>query len=174
MVLFEEGKFIRKHYMIRPMLQIKYLAAVLSAITLTAVATYFAFWSSLVHSAGLEQMSAGDMVALERAYQINFIWVVLILVASFGLMSVIVFHRLVGPIYVIQRALKKISEGDITQDVCLRKNDELKDTAVELQNMIENIRDAVLDDRKKLQDVSDKLPADVKEKLSTVTEWFKI
>ena len=168
-----EEKFVRKHYIIRPMLQIKYLLTVVGVIAFTAMATYFAFWSSLMHSAGLEQLSAGDMMALERAYQINFIWVVLIIVASFGIMSVIVFHRLVGPIYVIQKALKHIAEGDLSQDISLRKKDELKDTAGELQNMIENIRDAVLDDRKKLQDISVNLPDDIKEKLSTVTKWFK-
>jgi len=171
---FFERRFIRKNYMIRPALQIKYLATVIGVIALTAAATYFAFWSSLVHSAGLEQLSAGDMTALERAYQINFIWVVIVLVAAFGIMSVLVFHRLVGPIYVMERAIKNLSRGDLSQDVSLRKNDELKDTAGELQNMIENIRDAVLEDRRKIQDISAKVPVDVKNSLSTVTKWFKI
>ena len=170
---FFEGRVIRKNYIVRPALQIKYLATVIAVIALTAAATYFAFWSSLVHSAGLEQLSAGDMRALERAYQINFIWVVLVLVAAFGIMSVLVFHRLVGPIYVLERAIKNIARGDLSQDVSLRKRDELKDTAGELQNMIENIRDAVLEDRRKIQEVSAKVPADVKHTLSTVTQWFK-
>jgi methyl-accepting chemotaxis protein len=171
---FFEGRMIRKNYIVRPVLQIKYLATVICVITLTAVATYFAFWSSLVRSAGLEQLSAGDMKAFERAYQINFIWVVVVLVAAFGIMSVLVFHRLVGPIFVMQRAMKNLANGDLSQDVSLRKNDELKDTAGELQNMIDHIRDAVLEDRKKIQDVSAKLPSDVKHTLSTVTQWFKL
>jgi methyl-accepting chemotaxis protein len=171
---FFDGRVLRKNYIVRPVLQIKYFAAVISVTALTAVATYFAFWSSLVRSAGLEQLSSGDMKALEHAYQINFIWVVVVLVAAFGIMSVLVFHRLVGPIYVMQRAMKNLSNGDLSQDVTLRKNDELKDTAGELQNMIENIRDAVLEDRKKIYEVSSKVPDDVKHSLSTVTQWFKL
>jgi methyl-accepting chemotaxis protein len=165
---------MRKHYIVRPALQIKYLATVVCVIALTAVATYFAFWSSLVRSAGLEQLSAGDMKAFEHAYQINFIWVVMVLVAAFGIMSVLVFHRLVGPIFVMQRAMRNLSRGDLSQDVSLRKNDELKDTAGELQNMIEHIRDAVIEDRKKIQEVSGKVPDDIKHTLSTVTQWFKL
>jgi methyl-accepting chemotaxis protein len=134
---------------------------------------YFAFWSSLMHSEGLERLSAGDMMALERAYQLNFIWLVLILIAAFGILSIIIFHRLVGPIYVFEKAIKSLAEGDLTSNVSLRRNDELKETAAELQNMIENIRDNVLEDRKKIKEAMEKSPGEIKDKLSSVTQWFK-
>lgn len=164
---------MRVNYMVRASLQIKYLIVVAAIITLTAISMYFAFCSSLIHSAGLELMSAGDMTALERAYQTNFVWVVLILTAAFGLLSFFIFHRLVGPIFVFERAIRNLASGDLTTNVSLRKNDELKDTAVELQKMIDNIRDAVLEDRKKIKEIMEKSPADVKEQLSGLTRWFK-
>ena len=164
---------LRTNYIVSPKLQLKYLAAVIAIIILTAVSMYFVFWSSLIHSPGLDRLSAGDVTALEHYYQLNFVWVILILIAAFGLLSVFVFHRIVGPLFVFDRAVKNLSSGDLTSDVSLRKNDELKESAAELQNMIDNIRDAVLEDRRKIKEVMDKSPSDVKEKLSSVTRWFK-
>ncbi len=164
---------LRTNYIVSPKLQLKYLAAVISIIVLTSIAMYFVFWSSLVHSSGLDRLSAGDVTELEHAYQLNFVWVVLILLAAFGILSVFVFHRIVGPLFVFDRAIKNLSAGDLTSDVSLRKHDELKESATELQNMLDNIRDAVLEDRKNIKEIMEKSPDDVKEKLSSVTRWFK-
>jgi len=163
----------RFHYIVRPALQFKYVVAVVAVVVLTSIALYFSFWSSLIHSAGLERLSAGDMMALERAYQVNFAWVVLILLAAFGLLSIIIFHRIVGPLYVFEQSLKNIASGDLTMDRSLRKHDELKEIAVALSSMIDNIRGAVVKDRKIIKEVMDNSPADTKEKLSSVTQRFK-
>ena len=163
----------RFHYIVRPALQLKYVVAVVVIISLTALALYFSFWSSLIHSAGLERLSAGDMRALERAYQTNFAWVVVILLCAFGLLSIYIFHRIAGPLYVFERAIKNLATGDLTTDISLRKHDELKEIAGELQGMIDNIRDAVIEDRKIIKEAAENSPAAVKEKLSSVTKWFK-
>ena len=134
----------RKTFIVRPRLQFKYLALSLMVVCLTALAVYYVFWSSLVTSPGMEELNSGEVRALQYAYQTNFIWVVLIIVVAIGFISIFYFHRLIGPIYMIGKTVKTIGTGDLTVTVHSRKKDELKDISVHLQDMIDNIRRAVV------------------------------
>lgn len=169
---------IRTRFILKPRIQLKYLLVSLTAICFTGLAVYYAFWSSMVNSSGMEELSAGEWLALERAYNTGFIWVILILALAVGFLSTFYFHRIVGPIYVFENLLKSLSAGDLTVSVHSRKNDELKDMASELQNMITNMCKAITDDRqtideiKRLIDTGDFSKA--KEKLTALTRWYKI
>ena len=90
---------MRKHFIVKPKIQMKYLFITVLAVIATGLAVYFALWSSLVNSAGLEQFTAGEWKALERAYQMSFLWVLVIIVIGFGLESLVIFHRVIGPVF---------------------------------------------------------------------------
>ena len=121
----------RRTIFIRPRLQIKYLISSLLVVCLTALAVYYVFWSSLITSPGLDSLSAGEMRALQYAYQTSFVWVVLIILIAIGFLSIFYFHRLVGPIYVFGKIVKALAAGDLTAAMHTHKNDELKDLATE-------------------------------------------
>lgn len=66
----------------------------------------------------------------------------LILLGFIGLTLFTVFsvtHKYYGPIVAINRFVKAISEGDYSQRVVLRKQDELQDLAAKLNHMAESI-----------------------------------
>lgn len=169
---------LRKRYIIKPRLQIKYLIMALIVVCLTGAAVYYAFWSSLIRSAGMEQLSSGEIMALEHAYQTSFIWVVIILVSAIGLESIFLFHRIIGPIFVFERAVRKLANGDLTAFVHSRKHDELKEMAAQMQKLIANLRTTVTDDRRRIEeiraaiDTGDAVTA--KAKLAELTQWFKL
>ena len=169
---------LRKTFILKPRLQLKYLVLSLVVVCLTGLAVYYAFWSSLVSAPGLEQLSAGEWRALQRAYQNSFIWVVVILVFIVGLETIFLFHRLFGPLYVFEKVLKSLSTGDLTASVHSRKNDELKEMAAQIQGMIGNMSSAVEEDRRRIGDINRQIDegklSEAKENLSRLTCWYKI
>ncbi|MDX1593821.1 MAG: methyl-accepting chemotaxis protein [Gammaproteobacteria bacterium] len=58
--------------------------------------------------------------------------------------SLIASHRIAGPVFVLERALRRLAEGDLTQEVRLRKGDNFHDT-VEIFNLaIADLRERVI------------------------------
>lgn len=168
----------RTRFIIKPLIQFKYLVIALTVICLTAISVYYSFWSSLIKSAGMECLSSGEWIALQRAYNTSFIWIILIVTLAVGLISTFFFHKIVGPIYVFENLIKTLSSGDFRVYPHSRKNDELKDLAVELQNMIVNISQTVKNDRQSINEVNELIDigeiVKAKKKLSTVTQWYRI
>jgi HAMP domain-containing protein len=169
---------MRKHFIVKPKIQIKYLFITVLAVVVTGLAVYFAMWSSLVNSAGLEQFTAGEWKALERAYQMSFLWVLIILVIGFGLESLVIFHRIIGPVFKFESIFRMLAAGDLSLVFSLRKHDELHDMEQEVQKMIVNFKNTVSEDRKKVEQAIALLNQgnvpEAKSVLSAVTRWFKV
>jgi methyl-accepting chemotaxis protein len=168
----------RKHFIIKPRLQIKYMLISFLVVCVTAMAVYYVFWSSLVRAAGMDQLSGGEMSALHHAYNVSFVWVVVILGAAIGVESIFFFHRLIGPIFVLEHIIKSIAAGNFNVSMHLRKHDELKDTELRMQEMIANIRTAVRDDRARIEEIRALLGqgkiSQVSDALTAIGRWYKL
>lgn len=169
---------MRKQFIVKPKIQLKYLLITVLAIVATGIAVYFALWSSLVNAAGLEQFTAGEWKALERAYQTSFLWVIVILMVGFGLESLVVFHRIIGPVFKFEGLFKTLAKGDLTMIFKLRKHDELHDMEKGVREMIEAYKQAVSEDRKKIETamalIDQGNTGEAKSVLAGVTQWFKL
>jgi methyl-accepting chemotaxis protein len=169
---------LRTHYIIKPRLQIKYLVIALLVVGLTAAVVYYVFWSALVRAPGIDQLSSGEMRALSGAYNAGFVWVVAILGIGIGLESIFFFHRLIGPIFVIERIIKSLAAGDFNVSMHLRRHDELKDMVPHVQEMITNIRTAVQDDRARIAEIRGLLDqgkiTQAKDLLDGLGRWYKV
>ncbi len=170
--------FRRTHYIIKPQLQWKYFFISLFVVIVTAVVVYYIFWLALATSSGLENLSAGDWKALARAYNSGFVWVVISLSLAAGIASIFLFHRLLGPILVFERAVRLIKLGDLRVSVHTRKRDELKGLAADMQLMVNNLRQNVVDDRGRIEDAKKRIDAGdyqgAKEVISKVTGWYLV
>ena len=171
-------KFRRTHYIIKPQLQWKYFFISLFVVVITAVVVYYIFWLALITSPGLETLSSGDWKALARAYNSGFFWIVIVFALSAGVGSIFLFHRLLGPISVFEKAIELLKAGDLRVSVHSRKKDELKGMAFEMQNMITNMRSAAKQDREMLAEIKKKIDSGnyqgAKELLSKVNTWYKL
>lgn len=77
-------------------------------------------------------------------------WVLMVAVYGLSLAAVyflIVYHshRIAGPVYRFAQALKKISEGDLTQQVKLRKHDFLQELGIEINRLAQAQGNTVTD-----------------------------
>lgn len=169
---------LRTTYIIKPRLQIKYLIIALIVVCVTAISVYYAFWSALITAPGMDELSSADWHVLQRGYQTSFIWVVVILILAIGIESIFLFHKLAGPLFVLERRVKGMAEGDFAAAVHLRRRDELKDVATSLQGMNDAVTAAVKADRNRITEIQSHLDkgevAPAKEKLAGLTRWFKI
>ena len=64
---------------------------------------------------------------------------VLLLVVLLGLHSVVILHRIFGPLYRLRNFLEQVSKGDFSQTLHFRKHDYLEKEQVSVNQMIQSV-----------------------------------
>lgn len=64
----------------------------------------------------------------------------LVVILLLGTLSIFITHKIVGPIYRLKTALKRITDGDLETRVTLRKGDDLQDLADCVNHLTEELR----------------------------------
>jgi nitrogen fixation/metabolism regulation signal transduction histidine kinase len=90
---------------------------------------------SSLHLGGLKK----EFVKKDIIFVLEVCFVVLLLGAIIGLLTIRFTHRLAGPIYRMHTALDKALKGDFSPRIVLRKKDLLKDLVDKLNDLIESI-----------------------------------
>jgi methyl-accepting chemotaxis protein len=86
-----------------------------------------------------QAIAAQEFLFLHKRY-----WpAILLTVVIFGIHSLYVLHRILGPLYRFREAFERISEGDLSFDVELRKTDYLMVYRDSLDAMIRSLRDTI-------------------------------
>ena len=132
------AKVVRKKYIVKKELQLKlFLQLVIFMFfvaLLVGLTEYFTIYGTLMDS------FSGEKVTLLR----NLVFQQLILrflpaVFAIVIISVFITHKIAGPIFVFQRAIKQMSEGQEVRTIRLRKHDKLNDFAEDLNKLIDRI-----------------------------------
>lgn len=88
---------------------------------------------------------------------VSSILIIFLAVIATGLFGVFFLHRVAGPVYRMGQVLKRMGGGEIPSEVQLRKRDFFKETAEELNRVIQLLRE--LDDKSKTIDqLLDQIP----------------
>ena len=155
----------RKNYFIAKDMQSKFAGTILLLALLVAVITacnIYVLGSFFVeNNATLNQQS--DVLALIKDF-INSSWPRLIVLVCVNviiifMVSVMYSHQTAGPAYKLEKSIKRITDGDLTFQVSLRRNDNLKELATALNELLNKFR-TTLSQAKTLADgIDDKLGA---------------
>lgn len=168
----------RRQYLVKPKLQLKYLSILAFIVVLCAIMIYYVFLDSLLTSPGMDQLSAGSVKNFVRSYTSGFFWVTLIFTIIVLIESVFYFHRLIGPVFFFEKVMEKLAEGKFYVNVHHRKKDETIELATNINRTIKSIRNAVSEDRKKIEIIKTAIDNGEKDKakqlLCELTQWFKI
>jgi methyl-accepting chemotaxis protein len=62
------------------------------------------------------------------------------------LLSILVTHRMVGPVYVFERHIQNLINGDYSSRITLRKHDEFKPLSILLNRVAEKLESGQIDD----------------------------
>ena len=82
----------------------------------------------------------GRLVEIFRKVYLLFGLVLLISIPAIFYLSIRFSHRFVGPLPKIYRTLKEVGEGNLDQELKLRKHDELTELAAVINEMIRNLK----------------------------------
>lgn len=170
--------FKRKKYLVKPKLQLKYLLLLALVMFVSAILIYYSFLNSLLTSPGMDQLSAGAAKNFVRSYNTGFFWAMLIFAVVVLSGSIFYFHRLIGPIFFFEKVMDKLKDGDFSVYVHHRKKDQTIELATSMNEAVANVRNAVLEDRKKIEEIKTAIDSGdsnkAKSLLGELTQWFKI
>jgi len=126
---------MRKSFLVRPKLQIRHLVWTVGSVSISFIVGYILFESMV--SAAIQNGDLGpeEWMAVKSSLRIGFSVVLVFLLAAVGLENFLFFHRIVGPLYALEKGLKRMAEGDFEDAVMVRESDELKDLVASFEEM---------------------------------------
>ena len=132
----------RRRYFVKKKLQFKYLLFVLLAMLIPTIvcgaALYYLIWQTVANEVAVpEAIAAGLVPAMERVNVILLISLPLIFIIML-LFSIVISHRIAGPVYRLEKEMKEIAGGDYSRRIKLRSNDELQEIADGINSILEH------------------------------------
>ncbi len=149
--------------------------AVLLLVEAALIAFLFFFISKGTLTTGYE----GSAVRIEHTSQFfltSFIVIVLIAALAIALAAMLVFillsHRIAGPAFHVQKSLREVARGNLTYQIKLRKKDELRDLAEDV-NLAVRILDQKIGQIKRELSHTEKLDGKALKNLKEMVDSFK-
>jgi len=135
-------------------LLLAFLVAVITACNIYVLGSYFVNTSKTLVEARSLTVTLQDFVAefWPRLLVLIFVNVIIVFIVS-----VMYSHQTAGPAYKLEKSIKRISEGDLTFEVSLRRNDNLKELAVALNELLKKFRVTLAKAKTLSDDISVKL-----------------
>jgi methyl-accepting chemotaxis protein len=132
----------RKKYIVDSSVQYKVLAVIVIyifvAILLTGFLMFIPSILGLSSKVGQEQYAAAkEVLMLHKRFWPS----ILIVVVLLGAHSIYLFHRLFGPLYHLNNALKQITGGDLSFTFKIRKKDFLKREEKIMNELLSSLRE---------------------------------
>lgn len=137
----------RRTYIVKPALQIKYLLYGLAGVLFAVACAYAVMHLSIIRSEDLSQLSQGELESVQSAMRVTLLWLTALLMVTLSLAGVVLFHRIIGPLYAVEKVLRMIADGDLTVYMPLRRGDELREVADAVEQMVGGIRRRLLHDK---------------------------
>jgi len=148
---------MRKHFLIKPKLQLTHLAWVLGVILVAAIMGYVLFEMVLAKVVAPEiQVSAGWM-ELRNSLRLGFGLLLFILISAIGIENYLFFHRIIGPIYALEKGLKRLAQGDFSESIHVRESDELKELVQVFESVKESLQSRLQTQDEMLRRISEEL-----------------
>jgi methyl-accepting chemotaxis protein len=118
-------------------LLLAFLVAVITACNIYVLGSYFVSTSrTMVEARSLTSTLQGFVADYwPRLLVLIFVNVIIVFIVS-----VMYSHQTAGPAYKLEKSIKRISEGDLTFEVSLRRNDNLKELAAALNELLKKFR----------------------------------
>ena len=127
---------IRKQYIVKRNFQLRFFFEMALFMFFVAVlvgwTVYLGIFKALIFELSGEKITLVNSLISFRM----FVWF-LPTVFSIVIISVFISHQIAGPIFVFQRRIKEMTEGQPVRKIHLRDNDRLKDFADDLNRLID-------------------------------------
>jgi len=141
----------RKSVLVENKIQFKYMLLVFSAIGLTALTVGISNFYIIKSVNQLFTWSFELQTIISKLNQMMIGQVLVLIVIGVGT-SMILSHKIAGPIYRFRKSMAIISQGDFSHRISLRKHDEMQDLAQLFNQVVAKFerKDALLEKVRKL------------------------
>jgi methyl-accepting chemotaxis protein len=129
----------RRRILVVGTLQLRLLAITISHFVVFAALVSVALFAPLVVQleSGIQAPQQQHQAAVDFLYLHTHFWPALVVVCVFlGFHSLLVSHRIAGPLFNFRRVLGTIGDGDLTVRVTIRRHDYLREEADAINGMI--------------------------------------
>jgi len=130
------ARVIRKRYIVKKDLQFRLFLELVLFMFFVALLVGFTVYLSILKTL-LYELSGEKVTLLRHAISYKLIVWFIPAAAAIVIISVFLTHQIAGPIFVFQRAIRQIAEGEEARLIHLRKFDKLNDFAHDLNKVIE-------------------------------------
>ncbi len=146
----------RKKYLIKGTFQFKFAAVIVFAILLTIA---LVGWD-VYYTIGMLLMEKGGdpyLLSFVKSFNALLLKKLPLLLVFITFLSIFISHEISGPVYHLEKSLRKVKDGDFNEHIKLRKGDELKDLAIAFNEMTGALRNLTLKNNEKIKKISEGL-----------------
>ncbi|MGM0608232.1 MAG: HAMP domain-containing protein [Candidatus Muiribacteriota bacterium] len=171
-------RFRRKILFIKKGLQFRYMFSVIMIMLISSLfvgwTIYYTIWKEVASPANIQY---NELEAIWE--QINYLLLIRVpaLALIVGVSSLMLSHKIAGPVYRFEQSAKQIANGDLSLRIVLRKGDELVELADVFNKMTANLENIVKKDREVIEriiGIIDKIPVSIKQEEISDEEKEKI
>lgn len=133
--------YVRKKYLINREIQLKYVLLVVAMLLLYTLFLLAAVFGPQIWAFSAESRLAGKAVAAGGLLQLHrTFWPAAgVVIGLFGLASIYVTHKIVGPLFSIDRTIREMAAGNLTVRAHIRKGDDLQEFHLNFNAMADNL-----------------------------------
>lgn len=141
--------FVRKNFLIQKDFQLKYVGflilTILAISVLVVMTVNLAIWAVVEKGVNPQSQSVIDHILHNMNVLFMFEIPIVLIISVFC--AIIFSHKVAGPVYRLQQAAMQVVRGDLTSNVHLRRDDELKNLSSAFNSVVDNIHLLVAKDK---------------------------
>jgi methyl-accepting chemotaxis protein len=118
---------MRKKFLIKPALQLKHLAWTVGVAAVAFIACYALFERQVSHVLERGALDQATWLVVRANLRVGFSIALGVLLIGVGLENYFFFHTIAGPIYALEKGIKRLAAGDFENVIHIRAHDELSD-----------------------------------------------
>ena len=151
---------MRRNYLISKRFQLRYVFYVLAFMFMIAWLSGYTVYYTLFTLMGEKLANVypqGRLMDIFKTVNTTLLLRIALIVPFVVMISILITHRIAGPIFSMQRYLGEVAKGNFSSILKLRKRDELKDLAAAINKMTHNLGMIVQENRALVAEISDLL-----------------
>jgi nitrate/nitrite-specific signal transduction histidine kinase len=126
---------MRKKLLIKPLFQLRHLVWTLAVIVVCFVSGYMMFESIVRNAVMQAPIGAEQWLGLRETLRLGFLVAFVILICAIGIETYFFTHSIAGPLYALEKGLRRLAQGDFTDVVRIRETDQFSELIREFEEV---------------------------------------
>lgn len=143
----------RKQYIVAAKFQLKYVGLILVLVFLTGImCSYVVYYTSmlLLGDKLANVYPQGRLISIVNMVNIRILLSLLLITPLVFIIGIYASHKIAGPIFRIEKFLNAMASGELSEQLTLRKNDELISLADGINRVAESVKATIRQEREYL------------------------